>query len=158
MKMPIKITRGHRWGVEGYRLAYQRGAIKVAAYGPRPSDFNLDGSGVKHQVWLARWICSLPSLPAMIWDRAAQYLQPKYMTENDRAALQYEAGFERGMREAYFNPEQFRTITLEEKASLFGLAYEQVRQLEATKAWGNGGTEQRLRLFAEFTKSDKETV
>lgn len=116
--LPIKITRGHRWGVGGYKSIHTHGAIAYAE--ARNSEISnspyhvFDTSKVKFQVWLADWLYFLPTLPENCWRWVLGRLW------HDRLAFQYERGYAAGLREAT-NDEwiaAFKSLTPDEREAM----------------------------------------
>ena len=138
MKLPIRILRGRHAGyLRGYEQVY---------YGYKREDFQrVPGSEVS--VHVADWLYGIITLPERIW----RYILCRLWL--DRLTFQYERGYTEGLRDAYYNPEQFRTLEFEEKAALFGLTREQVRQLE--ECMKHHWQERRTQLLAEFTKENQ---
>lgn len=123
MKFPIKITRGHRWCVEGYQPIFMRGKVTCSYNGPTRK-YTQDTTAVKWEVWLADYLYYLPSLPEYWWRGVLARLW------YERLNFQYESGYAAGMREACSEAFQsaLKGLTQEERKALFAEpSYEELK-------------------------------
>lgn len=140
MKAPIRITRGHQWGVDGYQRVYQHG--KIVWDMKKGREVCADTSGVQFQVWLSKWLCGMAKSiwygPERIWRHILARLW------HDRLSFQYERGHEDGLREGLFRANAYRHLDPEEMAAVIGCTPYQARQLLDAVEYGRQESRDRL--------------
>lgn len=114
MKWPIVITRNWKIGKDGYKVLYSAGNLTSTArnFGGNHYDITYHHSNVRFQVWVARWVLVIPSLPERAWS----YVLCRLWL--DRLSFQYERGYADGLREALNNYEAYKDLTPEELAGV----------------------------------------